>query len=157
LTGQRLARSQTPLLDSVFYFPFDWSFTVRRSLAKVNPSAVMILETELWPNFLRECNRRGVTTVLANGRISARSFRRYRMVGRSLRRKIKHFSLLIMQWEAGGAGARQPGAPPSRVHFCGNLKYFFHLGESSIAQFSEPTTPIEILPTPDSDVARVEP
>src|SRR5215510_741364 len=157
LTGQRLARSQTPLLDSVFYFPFDWSFTVRRSLAKVNPSAVMILETELWPNFLRECNRRGVTTVLANGRISARSFRRYRMVGRPLRRAIENFSLLIMQSEADAERARQLGAPPSRVHVCGNLKYDFHLGESSIAQVSESTTPIANLRTSDSDVDRVEP
>src|SRR5215813_7752650 len=86
LTGQRLARSQPIPFDSVFYFPFDWRFAVRRSLASVSPWAVIILETELWPNFLRECKKRGVTTVLANGRISQRSYSRYRIIGRPLRR-----------------------------------------------------------------------
>ena len=156
LTGQRLARSQTALLDSVFYFPFDWSFTVRRSLAKVNPSAVIILETELWPNFLRECGRRGVTTVLANGRISVRSFRRYQIVGRPLRRAIGNFSLMIMQTEADAERARQLGAAPARVHVCGNLKYDFDLSESSITQVSEFGTPIADVHASHSEVGRAE-
>ena len=157
LTGQRLARSQTALHDSVFYFPFDWSFTVRRSLAQVNPTAVIILETELWPNFLRECSRRGVKTVLANGRISARSFRRYQMVGLPFRRAIENFSLMIMQTEADAERARQLGAPPTRVHVSGNLKYDFDFGENSITQISEPATPIANLHASSSDVDRVEP
>ena len=123
VTGQQLARSQSHLLGPAFYFPFDWMFSVRRALARVNPSVVIILETELWPNFLRECRNRGVVTVLANGRISARSFRRYKLVGRPFGRAIENFSLMVMQSEMDAERARQLGAPASLVRVCGNLKY----------------------------------
>ncbi len=123
VTGQQLARSQSHLLGAAFYFPFDWKFSVRRALARVNPSVVIILETELWPNFLRECRNRGVVTVLANGRISSRSFRRYKLVGRPFRRAIEDFSLMVMQSEMDAERARQLGAPASLVRVCGNLKY----------------------------------
>lgn len=123
LTGQRLARSQSHLFDAALYFPFDWKFSVRRALAWVNPSVVIILETELWPNFLRECRKRGIVTVLANGRISPRSFRRYQFLGRPFKRAIEDFSLMVMQSEADAERARQLGAPASLVRVCGNLKY----------------------------------
>jgi len=123
LTGQQLARSNSDLFDAAFYFPFDWKFSVRRSLDRVNPSVVIILETELWPNFLRECRRRGVAVILANGRISPRSFRRYQRVARPLRRAIEDFSVMVMQSEADADRARRLGAPASRVRVCGNLKY----------------------------------
>ena len=123
VTGQQLARSRSHPPGAAFYFPFDWRFSVRRALARVNPSIVIILETELWPNFLRECRKRGVVTVLANGRISARSFRRYRLVTRPFRRAIEDFSLMIMQSEKDAERARQLGAPASLVRVCGNLKY----------------------------------
>lgn len=123
LTGQRLARSHLHLFDAALYFPFDWKFSVRRALALVNPSVVIILETELWPNFLRECRRRGVVTVLANGRISPRSFRRYQLLGRPFRRAVEDFSLMIMQSESDAERARQLGAPSGRLRVCGNLKY----------------------------------
>jgi 3-deoxy-D-manno-octulosonic-acid transferase len=120
ITAQRLARSQ---FDAAFYFPFDWKFSVRRALAWVNPSAVIILETELWPNFLLECRRRGVATILANGRISSRSFRRYQRVRSFIKRVIESFSLMVMQSEADAQRARHLGAPAGRVRVCGNLKY----------------------------------
>lgn len=121
-TGQTLARSHADQF-AAFYFPFDWSFAVRRALDWVKPSIVIILETELWPNFLRECRRRGVTTVLANGRISSRSFRRYQKAKRFIGRVIGNLSLLIMQSEDDADRARRLGAPSNRVRVCGNLKY----------------------------------
>ena len=124
LTGQRLARADCPaLLDAVFYFPFDWAFIVRRVIKHVSPDAVIILETELWPNFLRQCRRLGVATVIANGRISPRSFARYRRVRSFIKRVINDTSLLIMQSEADRARALELGADPLRVRVCGNLKY----------------------------------
>jgi 3-deoxy-D-manno-octulosonic-acid transferase len=121
LTGQTLARLPSNNFDGTFYFPFDWRFSVRRALDRVKPSIVVILETELWPNFLRECRRRDVIVILANGRISERSFRRYRRVRSFIRRTIGDLSLMIMQTEADAERARQLGA--SRVRVCGNLKY----------------------------------
>ena len=123
-TGQQLAQSQIPhAFDAAFYFPFDWAFAVRRSLNQINPEAVIILETELWPNFLRECRRRSVMTAIVNGRFSPRSFARYLKWRRFTSRMLADVSLFIMQSEADGARARQLGAPVSNVRVCGNLKY----------------------------------
>lgn len=123
LTARRLAGSDSHRFDGLFYFPFDWQFTARRALAWVKPSIVIIIETEIWPNFLRECRRRGVITMLANGRISPRSFKRYRRVRPFIRRAIGDFSMMIMQSEADQERARELGARASRVRTCGNLKY----------------------------------
>jgi 3-deoxy-D-manno-octulosonic-acid transferase len=123
LTGQQLALSHSDLFDGAFYFPFDWNFSVRRSLALVKPAVVIILETELWPNFLRECRKRGVITVLANGRISPRSFRRYQRVARPFRHAIEDISLMVMQSAQDAERARRLGAAATRVRVCGNLKY----------------------------------
>ena len=123
LTGQRLARAELTGFDAVFYFPFDWTFAVRRSLDQVKPSLVVILETELWPNFLRECRRRGIRTVIANGRISPRSFARYKRVRRFMARVLKDVSLLIMQSEADAERVVSLGARAGQVRACGNLKY----------------------------------
>ena len=124
LTGQRLARSYCPLLvDGVFYFPFDWRFAVRRALLHVKPSLVVILETELWPNFLRECRQLGAMTVLANGRISDRSFHRYKRVRPCIERALRDVSLLVMQSEEDALRARSLGALGISLRVCGNLKY----------------------------------
>jgi 3-deoxy-D-manno-octulosonic-acid transferase len=123
LTGQELAQSGPHSIDEAFYFPFDWNSSVRRVLEWVKPSIVIILETELWPNFLRECRRRGVVTILANGRISPRSFSRYRRVHSFIKRTLEHLSLIIMQSDADAERALQLGAPKDRTRVCGNLKY----------------------------------
>jgi len=75
ITGQALAKERMPFADAVIYFPLDWAFCARRALAAVRPSLVVILETEIWPNFLRESARRGVPAIFVSGRISDRSFR----------------------------------------------------------------------------------
>lgn len=122
-TGQALAESRSDKFAGTFYFPFDWCFSVRRALDWVRPSMVIVLETELWPNFLRECRKRGVPALLVNGRISVRSFRRYRKASAFIRRVINDLSLMIMQSEDDAERARALGAQPSRVLVCGNLKY----------------------------------
>ncbi len=123
LTGQRLARSQSDLFDAAIYFPFDWRFSVRRALTVISPSAVIILETELWPNFLRTCRERGVKTVVVNGRISQRSFSRYRLLGKSFSRAMNNISLIVMQTEADADRLRSLGVRSDLVTVCGNLKY----------------------------------
>lgn len=124
ITSQRLARGQRDApYDAMFYFPFDWGFTVRRALTRVKPSTVVILETELWPNFLRECKRRQIITIMVNGRISPRSFARYRRVGKFVARALESMTLMLMQSEADAERARMLGASADRVRVCGNLKY----------------------------------
>ena len=129
MTGQKLARLEHPhTLDAVFYFPFDWKFSVRRALNQIRPSVVIILETELWPNFLRECKNRGVVSVIVNGRISPRSFARYARIRRFISRVLNDITLLVMQSEGDAERVRSLGADSRRVRVCGNLKYDVGVG-----------------------------
>src|SRR6187549_2174483 len=79
MAGQQVARRSLSNVDAVFYFPFDWTFIVRRTLRLVRPRLFIMMETEIWPNLLRACHAKGVKTLLVNGRISSRSFPRYRL------------------------------------------------------------------------------
>src|SRR5580704_6797823 len=135
LTGQALARERMPFADAIFYFPLDWAFCVRRVLRAARPSIVVILETEIWPNFLREASRSRVPVVFVSGRISDRSFSRYQrflgIVGfflrPFLRSSLSNASAFLMQSEKDAERIRALGAPPDRVQVSGNLKYDLEL------------------------------
>src|ERR1043165_4562787 len=77
LTGQQIATRLN--VDAVFFFPFDLPPFVNRTLRLVKPRLFVMMETEIWPNLLRACRRQGVKTILVNGRISSRSYPRYRL------------------------------------------------------------------------------
>lgn len=124
LTGQRVAREAfRGLAASVFYFPFDWAWSVRRALDAVKPSVVLLMETELWFRFLDECGARGVRVALVNGRLSERSFQRYKIIRAFVRRALGTLSLAVMQSEADAARLRELGIPPDRVRVSGNVKF----------------------------------
>jgi len=135
LTGQALARERLPFADAIFYFPLDWTFCVRRVFRAVKPSIVIVLETEIWPNFLHEARLQSVPVVFVSGRISDRSFARYeRYLGvfgfflrPFLRRALGDASALLMQSEEDAARIRTLGAPQERVQISGNLKYDLEL------------------------------
>jgi 3-deoxy-D-manno-octulosonic-acid transferase len=86
IAGYEVARRNLPQVDAVFYFPFDWAFIVRRTLNIVKPRVFLMMETEIWPNLLRLCKARGVKTAMVNGRISPRSYSRYRLIRPFFRR-----------------------------------------------------------------------
>lgn len=131
ITGQALARERMPWADAVIYFPLDWAFCVRRALNAVRPAVVVILETEIWPNFLREAGRRKIPAVFVSGRISDRSFARYQnyleKFGFFLRPFLKDVlnqpAAFLAQSEADAERFRALGAPAERVSVSGNLKY----------------------------------
>lgn len=135
LTGQALARERLPFADAIFYFPLDWTFCVRRVFRAIKPSIVIVLETEIWPNFLHEARLQSVPVVFVSGRISDRSFARYeRYLGvfgfflqPFLRRALGDASAFLMQSEEDAARIRALGAPPERVQISGNLKYDLEL------------------------------
>ena len=114
LAGQQLARRSVTDVDGVFYFPFDWAFTARRTLDLVKPRLFVMIETEIWPNLLRECRRRGVSTVLVNGRISYRSFPRYRLIRPFFRRVLADVDRFCVQGDEAArrlvAARRRSGA-----------------------------------------------
>jgi len=123
LSGQQLARRNVADVDAVFYLPFDWTFTVRRTLKMVNPRLFVMVETEIWPNLLRECRRRGIKTALVNGRISHRSFPRYRLARPFFRRVLADVDRFCVQGEESARRLVELGAEPSRITVTGSLKF----------------------------------
>jgi len=123
LTGQQLARRSVPDVDAVFYFPFDWTFTARRTLNVVKPRLFVMMETEIWPNLLRECRRRRIRTVMVNGRISYRSFPRYRLVRPFIKRVLSDVDRFCVQGEETSRRLVELGADPARITVTGSLKF----------------------------------
>jgi len=123
IAGQQVARKNLQQVDAVFYFPFDWGFTVRRVLDIVKPRMFVMMETEIWPNLLRECRSRGIKTIVINGRISARSYPRYRLVRPLFRRVLADIDRFCMQSEESARRIIDLGADPKRVTVTGSLKF----------------------------------
>ena len=123
MAGQQLARRNVPDVDAVFYFPFDFAFVVRRTLDLVRPKLFVMMETEIWPNLLRECRARGVKTAIVNGRLSPRSFPRYRMIRPMMRRVLDHIDKFLVQSEESARRFIDLGADPARVVVTGSLKF----------------------------------
>jgi 3-deoxy-D-manno-octulosonic-acid transferase len=123
MAGQQLARRSVQDVDAVFYFPFDLAFVVRRTLDLVHPKLFIMMETEIWPNLLRECRARGIKTAVVNGRISARSFPRYRMIRPMMRRVMDHIDRFLVQSEESARRFIDLGADPGRVVVTGSLKF----------------------------------
>jgi 3-deoxy-D-manno-octulosonic-acid transferase len=121
-TGNALAR-QALAADGVFFNPLDLPWSVRRALAGLNPSLLVLVETEIWPNLIHEAHRRGTRVAVANGRLSPRSFPRYRRLRPLLARVLREVDVFLMQGEAHAERARVIGAPPERVRVTGNIKY----------------------------------
>jgi 3-deoxy-D-manno-octulosonic-acid transferase len=138
-TGQALARERMPFADAVIYFPVDWAFCVRRALDAVRPSVVLVLETEIWPNFLREAGRRKIPVLFVSGRISDRSFARYQsclgvfgfFLRPFLRNALSNASAFLVQSEKDADRVRALGAPADCVRVSGNLKYDLELPAST--------------------------
>jgi 3-deoxy-D-manno-octulosonic-acid transferase len=123
MTGQQIARHNLQYVDEVFYFPIDLGFIVKRTLRLVKPRLFIMMETEIWPNLLRACSRAGVKTVLVNGRISSRSYPRYRLVRPFFRDVLGHIDRFCMQSEESARRIVDIGAPRERVTVTGSLKF----------------------------------
>ncbi len=124
VTGQQVAqRVFQKEAAAIFYFPIDWAWTVRRVLRTLKPSAVLIMETELWPNLLRTCRRQSIPVALVNGRISANSFRRYRLIRLFTARMLNNLTMAIMQSDRDVKRILELGMPRERTLSSGNLKF----------------------------------
>jgi 3-deoxy-D-manno-octulosonic-acid transferase len=118
ITGQALAKQVLP--GSTFYFPFDWGWTIRKVLRRIQPNLVLVLETEIWPNFLWTLHSEKIPVLLINGRISDRSMKRYSWI----QSWLPGFTECWMQTEEDARRMRSLGG--QEVTVMGNLKYDFH-------------------------------
>ncbi len=129
-TGQKLAKTAfADVAELVTYFPFDWKSTVRRSLRRLSPSVVLLMETEIWFNFIRETNHFGAGIAIVNGRLSERSFKRYSYIGQFIRRVLGYLDLALMQENADATRLMALGIRPNKVKVTGNLKFDHNLDE----------------------------
>ena len=123
MTGQQVARRSFQMADGFFYFPLDLPVIVRRVLDIVRPRLFVMMETELWPNMLRACHQRGVRTIVINGRISTRSFPRYRLVRPLFRHVLGLVDRFCVQGPDPARRLAELGAPADRITLTGSLKF----------------------------------
>jgi 3-deoxy-D-manno-octulosonic-acid transferase len=122
-TGARVARERFAAIAEHRFFPLDFAWCVRRAVAAIGPAFLICMETELWPNTLRALAARGTPVMIANGRISDRSFRRYGAVRRLLRPLLDDVRVFAMQSAEDARRITALGARPDRVFVTGNLKH----------------------------------
>ena len=136
IAGQQVARQNVQHVDDVFYFPFDLGAIVRRTLRLVKPRLFVMMETEIWPNLLRRCRETGVKTMVVNGRISARSYPRYRLVRPFFRRVLADIDRFCVQNEESRRRLLDLGAESARITVTGSLKFdsLTHPGPSASAR-----------------------
>jgi 3-deoxy-D-manno-octulosonic-acid transferase len=122
-TGNHTARQYVNLIDHLIFFPYDYLFNVRRFIARIRPRVFIVLETELWPNFLRELGRQGIPAIMVSGRISPRSFRNYQALRFLFKNVLEHIACFCMQTSADAERIIALGAERSRVLVTGNIKF----------------------------------
>ena len=132
LAGRSTASEKLgPLVDGIFYAPVDFVFIVRRVLRLLQPSVLVVAETEIWPNLFRETKRTGAALLMVNGRISDRAFPRYSRFPWIFRAVLSQVDAILAQ----SPGMRERfvalGAPPERVRAAGNFKYDFEARAAS--------------------------
>jgi 3-deoxy-D-manno-octulosonic-acid transferase len=108
---------------SVFYFPMDFSLTMRRAFARINPAMCLLIELEVWPNLVRIARQSGIPVIVVNGRLSERSLRRYNLIKGVTRKIFRGLTLALAQSEEYAERFRQLGMPAERVIVTGSVKY----------------------------------
>ena len=121
-TGNKAAREKLKA-DGVIFLPLDFPWAVNRAVKKVNPSVLILMETELWPNLIRRAGSMNISVVVVNGRISDRSYGKYWFISPLLKKVFESITLFLMQSEGDAGRVIALGAEPSRVTVTGNIKF----------------------------------
>ncbi len=126
-TDTGLARAQALYSDAdptrIVRYPLDLSSSVERFLDAIRPTAVALVELEIWPNFVRECKDRAIPTAIINGRLSARSFKGYSRFARFLSPSFRRLSFAAVQDQSYADRFMAMGLPRERCHITGSMKW----------------------------------
>ena len=143
-TGHRIA-AQTAGVDAAIFLPLDFSWTVRRALTRIHPVLLVFIETEIWPNLLRESFRRGIPTLLLSGRLSAKAFSRYARWRPFFRRVLGCFTFFGMQSTEDAARLQGLGADEKKISVVGSLKFAAGPTEEQLGTLSAARDPDRYL------------
>jgi len=143
-TGQEMARRIVTAADAFIYYPLDIPSAVRRTIDNLRPDMFVLTETELWPNFIDYCRKQRVRVFMANGRLSSRSFRRYRLTRFFWKGILDSFAGIGVISELDAERFRGLGAPKDRLRICGNAKYDSLAAQTSSVLLAEMRTRLNI-------------
>jgi 3-deoxy-D-manno-octulosonic-acid transferase len=127
VTGNYTATIKAKEVDVVIYFPFDYPFIVKRVIKKINPKLFITLETEIWPNLLRELRKNHIPSVVISGRISNHSYHKYRWSRFFFGKVLANIDFFCMQTDVDTKRIIDIGAKTDRVITVGNLKFDQHM------------------------------
>lgn len=122
-TGRDVAGKKMSDVAEIVYFPFDLRGAARRAVSAINPAVFVMVDTEIWPNVIWASEAAGARVAMVNGRISDRSYPRYRKMKWFFREVLENVDLFLMQGEADAERITDMGAPESRVSAAGNMKF----------------------------------
>jgi 3-deoxy-D-manno-octulosonic-acid transferase len=122
-TGQVRAQALFGSQHKIIYFPFDFSWVMRRAFRNINPAICLLMELEVWPNFVTMARKTNVPVVIVNGRISDRSFSRYSRIQPLIKNVFGKIELALAQTEEYAERFKKIGVPEKNVVVTGSLKY----------------------------------
>ena len=123
-TGQEIAhKKMSGVCDFISYFPFDFPFSINNFVKKINPSAVFVMETELWPNFANIMNKKKIPLYIINGRISDRTFKSYKKLSFFFKPVLRKYTSIFTQSKQDNEKLISIGANPETTEIMGNLKF----------------------------------
>jgi 3-deoxy-D-manno-octulosonic-acid transferase len=147
LTGHAIAKKVLGGdVDSLFFFPYDLWWSVRRAIRRINPAVLFLVESDIWPNFLFEMKRRQIPTILVNGRISPRSFRGYKRVSFFMSSVFSWVSVICAQSKLDADRFKSIGASSEKIKITGNVKFDQEIDPVSDDQFKKTRDSMKIKP-----------
>ena len=134
---------------TIIRYPLDFSHAVERVLDALHPALVVLMELEVWPNFLGRCKQRGIPVILANGRLTTRSFSRYKLIRPVAASMFRRLDRLCVQDETYAQRFIDLGAPPQRVAITGTMKFDSALIADRVEGDDALARAIGLRPSPD--------
>ena len=124
MTGNEMARKLLSSdVDHIFYFPYDFIWSVRRVIDGIDPAIFVLVESDIWPNILFELKKREIASILVNGRMSPGSFSGYKVLSFFMRSVFGNMAMICVQSPRDAGLFEAVGAPADRVRVTGNIKF----------------------------------
>ena len=140
LTGYEMAQRMKPFVNELFYFPYDFLFSSQWMIHKINPCLFILVESDIWPNFLTQLKKKHIPAILLNARLSRESFRGYRLLKWFMEPVLQSFSVICTQSDIQASRFSSFGIEKSKIKVTGNVKYdqsFHQLAHAEVAELKK--------------------